>query len=299
MSKPPCGQQQQQPHQHFSQFNIPQSQASAHPQIISQSTSQHLTIHPPPIIAQMMPHQRPNVSTQIVATPLIDQSPYLTAIPVQPVFPTTATVLSPLHVAPDYAHPNLVLTPNQNQIQDHLQRKHEELQKLIAQQQDELRKVSEQLFMARYGIIPSIVNVSVPFAAPMEHLEAGESTSSHMSHSTYHEPHPPMMHHPSQSQANPQIHPMHQQHPPIQYEMKLTPSELQAIDDEQQNENIMQYIQHQNQPPHSHQMSQPMHQQQHDEFGMAPFQMMNQQAQILFTTGNNNDSANTNSSSNK
>jgi hypothetical protein len=83
----------------------------------------------------------------------MDQPQYIaTAIPVQPF----TAVLSP-----------------QNQIQDHLQRKHEELQKLIIEQQNELRRVSEQLFMARYGII----------SVPADTLSAAEnsciSTSSH------------------------------------------------------------------------------------------------------------------------
>lgn len=42
-----------------------------------------------------------------------------------------------------------------------MQRKHEELQQLIVHQQDELRRVSEQLLMARYGL--PIVNVALPF----------------------------------------------------------------------------------------------------------------------------------------
>lgn len=53
------------------------------------------------------------------------------------------------------------MTPAQNQIQDELQRKHEELQQLIVHQQEELRRVSEQLFIARYGILSPLLNVSV------------------------------------------------------------------------------------------------------------------------------------------
>lgn len=49
------------------------------------------------------------------------------------------------------------MTPAQNQIQDELQRKHEELQQLIMHQQEELRKVSEQLL--KYGILS--LNVSL------------------------------------------------------------------------------------------------------------------------------------------
>lgn len=117
--------------------------------------------------SQIIPsHHRP--------VPFIDQSQYIaTAIPVQ----TTPYVLSPA----------------QNQIQDHLQRKHEELQKVIMEQQNELRRVSEQLFMARYGIVPSIVNVSVPqIIGNVDQQETNDnsrciSTSSHATHSSYHE----------------------------------------------------------------------------------------------------------------
>lgn len=56
---------------------------------------------------------------------------------------------------------DIVMTPAQNQIQDELQRKHEELQQLIVHQQEELRRVSEQLFIARYGILSPLLNVSI------------------------------------------------------------------------------------------------------------------------------------------
>lgn len=48
----------------------------------------------------------------------------------------------------------------ENIIQDQLQRKQEQLQKTIVRQQEELRKVSEQLLMARCGILPSYIDVS-------------------------------------------------------------------------------------------------------------------------------------------
>lgn len=55
------------------------------------------------------------------------------------------------------------MTPTQTILQDQLQRKHEELQQLIVHQQDELRRVSEQLIMARYGMpIVAIPYTSVP-----------------------------------------------------------------------------------------------------------------------------------------
>lgn len=61
---------------------------------------------------------------------------------------------------------NLVLSPAQNQLQVDLQRKHAELQAIIGQQQQELRRVSEQLLMARLGLLagsqpqPVVANVS-------------------------------------------------------------------------------------------------------------------------------------------
>lgn len=225
----------------------------------------------------------------------------------QPIYSATATVISPAQAAPDYTHSNVVMTSAQNHIQSHLQRKHEELQKLIVQQQDELRRVSEQLFMARYGIIPSIVNVSMPFPVPMDQTDTGDSshginTSSHISHPSYHEQHS-LMHHSqisSQSQTHPQIHVhppnqnqlvTHQQHVPARYEM-MTPKHNQSeqTDADRENEDIMQYMQHQ-----------AVHQQQivnNEGFELIPFQMLNTQAQILFSSGNPSDDSN-NTSSNK
>lgn len=57
--------------------------------------------------------------------------------------------------------PGLLMTPVQNQIQDELQRKHEELQQLIVHQQEELRRVSEQLLIARYGMFTPLLNASI------------------------------------------------------------------------------------------------------------------------------------------
>jgi hypothetical protein len=57
----------------------------------------------------------------------------------------------------------VVLTTSQSQIQEQLQRKHEELQRLIVQQQEELQRVSEQLLMARYGLLsPVQFDVTLP-----------------------------------------------------------------------------------------------------------------------------------------
>jgi hypothetical protein len=55
------------------------------------------------------------------------------------------------------------MTTTQSWIQEQLQRKHEELQRLIMQQQEELQRVSEQLLMARYGLLSPIhLNVTLP-----------------------------------------------------------------------------------------------------------------------------------------
>ncbi|KAL0104142.1 hypothetical protein PUN28_017093 [Cardiocondyla obscurior] len=61
---------------------------------------------------------------------------------------------------------SIVMTSAQNQIQDELQRKHEELQQLIVRQQEELKRVSEQLFIARYGILTPLLNTSIPYNSP-------------------------------------------------------------------------------------------------------------------------------------
>lgn len=49
---------------------------------------------------------------------------------------------------------NLAISQAHTQIQADLQRKHAELQAMIGQQQQELRRVSEQLLMARLGLLP-------------------------------------------------------------------------------------------------------------------------------------------------
>lgn len=104
----------------------------------------------------------------VLAPTFLEPPQYLAAIPVQPVltsnFPVGSNVIPAPLPTSDLLNSNLVMTPAQNQMQDQLQRKHEELQHLIVQQQEELRRVSEQLIMARYGLLPAaIVNVSVPF----------------------------------------------------------------------------------------------------------------------------------------
>ncbi|XP_052860306.1 circadian locomoter output cycles protein kaput [Anopheles cruzii] len=171
---------QQQPHQshgHGQQQTHPPPTSQAQPST-PQQQQQHTVqqqLHQVTAAATIL---TPPVTQIIGATGFIEPQQYLTAIPVQPVptFTDTAPgVLSPnSSISPHGGYPvvhhpavsgagGVVLTPNQNQVQDQLQRKHEELQHLILQQQEELRRVQEQLLMARYGLLPSIV--SLPFPA--------------------------------------------------------------------------------------------------------------------------------------
>ncbi|XP_058792136.1 circadian locomoter output cycles protein kaput isoform X2 [Phymastichus coffea] len=78
---------------------------------------------------------------------------------------TDPALISPLQTTELLHQQTLVMTPTQNQIQDELQRKHEELQQLIVHQQEELRRVSEQLLIARYGIFSPLLNVGVSYNA--------------------------------------------------------------------------------------------------------------------------------------
>jgi len=47
----------------------------------------------------------------------------------------------------------------ENLIHDQLQRKQEQLQKTIVKQQEELKKITKQLIMARCGILPTFIDV--------------------------------------------------------------------------------------------------------------------------------------------
>ncbi|XP_066151380.1 circadian locomoter output cycles protein kaput [Euwallacea fornicatus] len=79
----------------------------------------------------------------------LEPTQYVAAIPLQPVlsYPTHQAVLSPLPVE------NLSLSPVHHQLQADLQRKQAELQVIIGHQQQELRRISEQLLMARLGLL--------------------------------------------------------------------------------------------------------------------------------------------------
>ncbi|XP_055380782.1 circadian locomoter output cycles protein kaput [Condylostylus longicornis] len=156
-------QQQQQQHQQQQQQQLQQHHLAAatmmhHPMQASYSP------HP----MQLQQGLSPIPTSTVMGQTFIEPQQYLTAIPVQPVIapafaPAPSAVLSPLPVNTDMLPSGMVMTPNQSHVQDQLQRKHEELQKLIVQQQEELRRVSEQLLMARYGLLPQIVESPVTF----------------------------------------------------------------------------------------------------------------------------------------
>lgn len=60
-------------------------------------------------------------------------------------------------------HP--IMTSTQSTIHDQLERKHDELQQIIHHQQDELRRVSQQLIIARYGLA---TNSTAPLASVVQ-----------------------------------------------------------------------------------------------------------------------------------
>lgn len=316
MSRTPGNQHQQQPPQqsHFSQFNLPHSQtsnSSQHLQVINHQFPHALTFQQPSPTHQMIPGLPRPATSQFITSPYIEPPQFLSATTVQPIFSTTTTVISPVQPAPEFVHSSgVALSPAQNQMQSHLQRKHEELQKLIVQQQDELRRVSEQLFIARYGMPPPVVNISLPFPVssdqPDSGSDVGHSVVNAPSH-IYHEQHPQMLHHlqvPSQNLQSPhiQIHQQSQSHHvihqppllPIQYEMNTKKQHSnEAPSTDRENVDIMQYMQHQS---HSQAIPQ-QHIQSNDSFQQLPFELMNSQAQILFSTRSTSDGGNNPSSS--
>ncbi|XP_061391285.1 circadian locomoter output cycles protein kaput [Musca vetustissima] len=160
-------QHSQNPHQQQQQ-QIPMN-PSAQGQRMFQSISQHPAIVQGTPMAgtgtcQFSQPTFPLRSPQIVAPPFIESPQYLTAIPVQPVIAPfqVAPVISPLphHHQHDMIAAPVVMSPSQSQLQEQLQRKHDELQKLILQQQDELRIVSEQLLLARYTLLQPMMPVN-------------------------------------------------------------------------------------------------------------------------------------------
>ncbi|XP_020278302.1 circadian locomoter output cycles protein kaput [Pseudomyrmex gracilis] len=113
---------------------------------------------------QQQPQQQLDINQSCIN--FMDSSQYAT-VNLQSVvtagFATPATPILSTVPTHEMLQQGLVMTPTQNQIQDELQRKHEELQQLIVHQQEELRRVSEQLFIARYGILTPLLNAGIPY----------------------------------------------------------------------------------------------------------------------------------------
>ncbi|EDW30458.1 GL17825 [Drosophila persimilis] len=182
-------QQQQQQQQHQQQQAQQQQQQQQHLQHLQQQQQQiqqqlQQNVGPPKLVpmlpigpAQIMAGNAfpqspyPLASPQLVAPTFLEPQQFLAAIPMQPVigpFPVPPVpVLSPLAVPSqgqgqqELLPGSVVMTPTQSQLQDQLQRKHDELQKLIMQQQDELRIVSEQLLLARYTYFQPVVQMGL------------------------------------------------------------------------------------------------------------------------------------------
>ncbi|XP_022219616.2 circadian locomoter output cycles protein kaput isoform X2 [Drosophila obscura] len=174
---------------HHQQQQAQQQQQQQHLQHLQQQQQQiqqqlQLNVGPPKLVPMLpiAPAQivagnafpqpaYPLASPQLVAPTFLEPHQYLTAIPMQPVigpFPVPPVpVLSPLAVSgqgqgqQELLPGSVVMTPTQSQLQDQLQRKHDELQKLIVQQQDELRIVSEQLLLARYTYFQPVVQMGL------------------------------------------------------------------------------------------------------------------------------------------
>ncbi|XP_055688522.1 circadian locomoter output cycles protein kaput isoform X1 [Lutzomyia longipalpis] len=173
----------------------------SHPSKTTQSQGIHQMTQASGQTASQNVHQRQVQAPQMMGPTFLEPPQYITAIPVQPVlapapFTAAATVIQPLQPT-ELIHSGVVMTSAQSQIQDQLQRKHEELQHLIVQQQEELRRVSEQLLMARYGLLPSIVNVTLAPSSGPSNRQSVNSTVTHL-HATPAQNAVPMIEHPEQ-----------------------------------------------------------------------------------------------------
>ncbi|KAB7503468.1 hypothetical protein Anas_07187 [Armadillidium nasatum] len=99
--------------------------------------------NPSQIIQSSMTQPAPVV--QVAAVPLTS------VIPVQPVVTNNLVRFSNPTSTEDLQH-SIIMSYEQQQLQEQLKRKHSELQQHIMRQQEELRKVNEQLIMAQYGV---------------------------------------------------------------------------------------------------------------------------------------------------
>ncbi|XP_026760252.1 circadian locomoter output cycles protein kaput isoform X2 [Galleria mellonella] len=150
--------------------------------------------HPSPDRLVMFPQiNKPPESTLVpqhgIGAQYLDPAPYVSSVSVPGVLPL------PLSTMP------VLVSPDQTQIQ--LQRKHEELQQMIVQQQEELRQVKEQLLLARLGMLQPIINVQNPYitAEEMQNGPAQIVYETNPPHSTaqYSQQHPHQPQHPPHS----------------------------------------------------------------------------------------------------
>ena len=75
------------------------------------------------------------------------------------------TFLFSFQVTGQAIRPAMFMTPLQLQMHQQLKAKHAELFRKIIEQQEELRKVSEQLLMTQYGLVP--VSAVAPVQLPL------------------------------------------------------------------------------------------------------------------------------------
>lgn len=79
----------------------------------------------------------------------------------KPMIGHQSPVVPSIQALPEVLHRDAIITSTQSHIQNQLQRKHEELQKLIMKQQEELQLVSEQLHLAQRGMLPVVSSTQV------------------------------------------------------------------------------------------------------------------------------------------
>lgn len=151
----------------------------------SHSHISHTTSKEMPHLMQTSSHSQLDMRLQTpmpqhgIGTQYLDPVPYIATLPIRPVLtanfppPTTLSRLPPSNQVIQPA--GIMITPAQVQIQEQLQKKHEELQQMIMNQQEELRRVSEQLVMARYGLLSPVINVSMSYAPPIAHIRPGQA----------------------------------------------------------------------------------------------------------------------------
>ncbi|XP_038216199.1 circadian locomoter output cycles protein kaput isoform X3 [Zerene cesonia] len=106
--------------------------------------------HGRPMFAQHKAAEPAVVPQHGIGAQYLEPAPYV-GVTVPGVLP----ILPPLPV---------IVSSDQAQIQEQLQRKHEELQQMIVRQQEELRQVKEQLLLARLGMLQPLINVQNPYA---------------------------------------------------------------------------------------------------------------------------------------